>query len=193
MVTQAKRRRITSAPPWQRTAKSTFWCPACGGPLDTGASLPLVCQVCGKPVIITEGILNFVAGTARTRLDDIDYDTFYSIDADHSQRLYQSLQRAAGDLWPDDFGTALEIGCGTGGLSLALFSQIRANTVVLTDISPKMLRICRDRLTNNIPDKTKDFIYATYSGTERCFKRNIFDSCFGTAVVHHVTDVPTFL
>lgn len=174
---------------WPSAATSLFRCPACGGPF--GADF--ACENCGNTVVTDDGILDFVAGTSTTKLDDIDYDEVYSIDHDHSAELYQGLQRVAGTLWTQDFGSALEIGCGTGGLSMALFSQIRTNAVVLTDISPKMLRICRDRLTHNIQDKAKDFLYATFSGTESCFTPDSFDSCFGTAVVHHITDVPAFL
>jgi SAM-dependent methyltransferase len=74
-----------------------------------------------------------------------------------------------------------------------LFSHIKAQKVVLTDISPKMLGICRERLRQAMPERVQSFDFATYSGTERCFRDDSFDSCFGTAVVHHITDVPAFL
>ncbi len=193
MPAATKRSRPAAAPAWVRTARATLRCPACGGSLDAGASVPFGCKACGRPVVVNDGIVDFVAGAASTLLDTIDYDAFYGISADHSQGLYEGLRRCTGDLWPRDFGTALEIGCGTGGLSLALFSHIQTDAAVLTDISPKMLRICRNRLTGAIPDKVEHFTYATFSGTESCFKRNSFDSCFGTAVVHHITDVPAFL
>jgi hypothetical protein len=37
------------------------------------------------------------------------------------------------------------------------------------------------------------FTFATYSGKEACFLPASFDTCFGTAVVHHITDVQYFL
>ncbi len=175
------------------TAEALFQCPLCGGPLKRATSSALACQACNNQVAAGDGIIDFVAGAAVTSLDNIDYDAFYGINAEHSLELYNVLLRAAGSRWPEAFGNALEIGCGTGGLSLALFSRIAADSVVLTDISPKMLRICRDRLQKAIPDRVKAFTFATYSGTERCYRPDMFNSCFGTAVVHHIVDVPRFL
>lgn len=56
-----------------------------------------------------------------------------------------------------------------------------------------MLRQCRARLRAAGDLRTTAMTFATYSGTEDCFSPNIFDTCFGTAVVHHITDVVRFL
>jgi hypothetical protein len=63
----------------------------------------------------------------------------------------------------------------------------------MTDVSPKMLRLCRERLRGASGLRTSTMTLATYSGTEDCFGPNVFDTCFGTAVVHHITDVIRFL
>jgi ribosomal protein L37AE/L43A len=176
MVTTAKRSRAASHDTGSlRTAEAVFQCPICGGALKRVASGALACQACHHEVSVAEGIIDFVAGAAVASLDNIDYDAFYGINASHSQELCQVLLRAAGARWPKDFGNALEIGCGTGGLSLALFSEIKADSVVPTDISPKMLRICRDRLQKAIPDRVKAFTFATYGGTERCYRAGMFE------------------
>jgi ubiquinone/menaquinone biosynthesis C-methylase UbiE/predicted RNA-binding Zn-ribbon protein involved in translation (DUF1610 family) len=195
MVTTTRRVRPASpdTPACFGIAATKFQCPACGGALKRTASDGLDCQSCGHDVAVQDGIVDFVAGSAGTSLDDIDYDAFYGIDAEHSLKLYNVLLRATGPRWPRQLGDTMEVGCGTGGLSLELFSRIAAKSVVLTDISPKMLRICRERLRQAIPDRAEGFAFATYSGSETCFRAASFDSCVGSAVVHHIVDVPLFL
>ena len=102
---------------------------ACGAAtrLDDALASQLTCAECGRAVPIHDGIIDFVGGTATTELDNIDYDERYGIDEEHSLNLYHLLLRATGPLWPKDFGDALEVGCGTGGLSLALLSNIAAS------------------------------------------------------------------
>lgn len=169
-----------------------FQCMHCGEALPDRSPNQLVCARCGTTVAGYDGIIDFVGGTATSELDNIDYDERYGINEEHSLSLVQLLRTATGPLWPKDFGNALEIGCGTGGLSLALMTHVSARHVVMTDISPKMLRQCRARLRAAGALRT-GMTFATYSGTEDCFSPNAFDTCFGTAVVHHITDVVLFL
>jgi SAM-dependent methyltransferase len=177
----------------QGDAAGLFRCMRCGHALDDGAPNQLACSECGLTVPIADGIIDFVGGLATTELDNIDYDQRYGISDEHSLNLYHLLLRATGPLWPKAFGHALEVGCGTGGLSLALLRNISARRVVLTDISPKMLRLCRTRLGSTADLSATAMTFATYSGTEPCFRPDVFDTCFGTAVVHHITDVARFL
>jgi SAM-dependent methyltransferase len=170
-----------------------FRCMRCGEALDAAEPDRLACAACGLTVPVADGIIDFVGGAATTELDHIDYDERYGINEAHSLNLYHLLLRATGPLWPKAFGDALEVGCGTGGLSLALLGNIAADRIVLTDISPKMLRLCRSRLGAADALGGAALTFATYSGTEACFRAGAFDTCFGTAVVHHITDVGGFL
>jgi 2-polyprenyl-3-methyl-5-hydroxy-6-metoxy-1,4-benzoquinol methylase len=167
-------------------------CPACGGNLSAGHDA-VVCHACGAVVAVRDGVLDFVAGTAATQLDDIDYDQFYAIDENHAAMTYDDIRTAAGALWPASFGEALEIGCGTGGFSMAVAAKVPVARFLLTDVSRKMLALCRRRLEQLPAVSARSIDYATYSGREPCFRPNAFDTCFGTAVVHHVLDVQTFL
>jgi SAM-dependent methyltransferase len=185
---------LPTRPAPANTRRSSFFrCTRCGHALDDASPNRLVCAECGLVVPVRDGIIDFVGGAATTELDNIDYDERYGIDEDHSLNLFHLLQRATGPLWPKDFGDALEVGCGTGGLSLALLSNIAADRVVLTDISPKMLRLCHARLRAADTMRATAVTFATYSGTEACIRPGVFDTCFGTAVVHHITDVAGFL
>jgi SAM-dependent methyltransferase len=174
-------------------AVAFFHCMRCGQDLTQDPSGDMACAACGTIVAVQDGIVDFVGGSAKTQLDNIDYDKVYGINEEHSLSLYHVLRRATGPLWPKDFGDAIEIGCGTGGLSLALLSNISAHHVVLTDISVKMLRLCRERLRLAPFPSDIATAFATYSGSEDCFHPDAFDTCFGTAVVHHITDVVGFL
>ena len=168
-------------------------CPVCGQSLARSAHGQVACSACAASVQVHNGILDFVAGTASTQLDQIDYDRFYAIDENHARMTYDDIRTTAGRLWPADLGDALEIGCGTGGFSMAMLTRMPASRVVLTDVSLKMLAICRDRLGRMTGLRPRSVNYATYSGTQDCFRPGAFDTCFGTAVVHHVLDVPLFL
>jgi hypothetical protein len=121
------------------SGSALFRCVHCGGALAEISADRMQCMRCQESVSVVDGIKDFVGGASRTELDNIDYDQFYGIDEAHSSSLFQGVKRVAGNLWSDDFGHALEIGCGTGGFSLALFQNISPRHVVLTDVSIKML------------------------------------------------------
>jgi SAM-dependent methyltransferase len=165
----------------------------CGNALTSHSPTELTCNTCKTAVPVLDGIIDFVDGSATTALDAIDYDDRYGINDEHSLNLYTLLRSSSGPLWPKDLGDALEVGCGTGGLSLALLGNVCARHVVLTDVSPKMLRQCRQRLHDANNPRGTATTFATYAGTQNCFRPNTFDTCFGTAVVHHITDVTGFL
>jgi len=107
--------------------------------------------------------------------------------------LYDCISDAAGERWPVSLGDAVEIGCGTGGFTMAMLSKLPASRVVLTDISLKMLDICRRRLGGMSDLRAEALTFATFAGTETCFRTDAFDTCFGTSVLHHILDVPRLL
>ena len=167
-------------------------CPLCGGGLAKAVD-SVACRRCRGVVQAPDGIVDFVAGSSSTTLDDLDYDAFYSISESASRTLFDIIRLAAGPRWPARLGNAVEIGCGTGGFSSAVLRHTPSDCVVLTDVSSKMLGICRNRLERLDDLQTDTILFATYSGTETCFRPGGFDSCFGTSVVHHITDVPRLL
>jgi len=168
-------------------------CTHCGTSLTAKADGAVACTSCDAMFSTDDGVIDFVASTAATALDDIDYDRFYRINLESSRRLYQTVKAAAGPLWPRHLGDALEVGCGTGGFSMAVLRQSAASHVVLTDVSTKMLRICRARLNELGSVRAASLTFASYSGVEDCLAPDAFDTCYGTSVVHHITDVPRFL
>jgi SAM-dependent methyltransferase len=166
-----------------------FQCIRCAGRLEKRDPGALRCSACGARVDSTDDILDFVAGKAVTALDELDYDQFYRIDDDYSHLLIREIQSSVGDRWPKTIGTVVELGCGTGGFSRALLQVERPQAAVLTDVSPKMLRICRQHLSRIGVLLQGEITFATYSGAERSLATEAFDICVGTSVLHHILDV----
>jgi len=153
----------------------------------------MACVECGRRISAEGGILDFVAGQQSTALDQIDYDEFYKINILQSETQLAQVITVAGERWPGNLGDVLEIGCGTGGFSMAMIQADCFSHAVLTDVSPSMLAICRTRLLElGVLDKRR-IGFATYGGTEDCFRPESFDTCVGAWVLHPITDVPRFL
>jgi SAM-dependent methyltransferase len=167
-------------------------CPQCAGDL-VAANRTLQCVDCGARFPYDDGIVDFVQGDAHTKLDDIDYNEFYRISEPAARSLIGGLQAVAGTLWPASLGRALEVGAGTGGATMGLVALSPFDHLTVTDISLKMLGLCRENLTAAKLWRPDDISLVAYGATKRCFKPGSFDTCIGTAVLHHILDVEAFL
>jgi hypothetical protein len=65
----------------------------------------LICSRCGDRVPIEDGVIDFVRGSARTLLDDIDYDDFYRVTKQTSFAQISSLIDQARNWWPSSLGS----------------------------------------------------------------------------------------
>ena len=151
------------------------------------------CPGCGRRYATDDGIFDFVGGRFDTRLDVEAYDEYHAIGDSGAEVSYRSIKDLAADRWPASLGSVVEIGCGTGLWSRAMIGHRDAADAVLTDVSPDMLRICRTHLARLGLASALPVRFATYSAHEACFCDEAFDSCIGTSVVHHITDVRAFL
>jgi SAM-dependent methyltransferase len=113
--------------------------------------------------------------------------------SDEPSPLFAELKRSAAGRWPTSLGDTLEIGAGTGYQTVPLIMAGEARSLVVTDVSVKMLDICRSRLVRMGLDRRQPLLFLTYGGTESPFRDASFDSCFGSSVVHHILDVGAFL
>jgi hypothetical protein len=118
------------------------------------------------------------AGSSSITLDNLDYDEHYSITEHFSRQLLKIIRTGAGTRWLSNLGNAVEIGCGTGGFSSAVLRHLPVDCMILTDVSVKMLHVCRDRLQRLDDLRADSVIFSTYSGTEDCFQPEVFDTCF---------------
>jgi ubiquinone/menaquinone biosynthesis C-methylase UbiE len=166
-------------------------CSQCAGKLSVAAD-GLVCFRCGDRIPVEDGIIDFVRGSSRTKLDDIDYDAFYRVNKDASLAQASTLIDQAGAWWPTTLGRTLEVGAGTGGATMGLVAKAAISDLVVTDVSPKMLRLCRRNLENAglLRGAT---MFVTYGATQSCFRPGSFDTAIGSAVLHHIADFKAFL
>ncbi|GAA4853994.1 class I SAM-dependent methyltransferase [Luteimonas vadosa] len=133
-------------------------------------------------------MVSFLPPGAETALDAIDYDTVYKVDALSSDRLYAQCRRFLGDLLPARVDSYLEVGAGTGLFTLGYLSAARPQRALITDISPKMLDVCRQRLASRAIAEESEVSYALWDGTVNCFAPGTFDLITGFSVLHHILD-----
>jgi SAM-dependent methyltransferase len=94
----------------------------------------------------------------------------------------------------DTSGPALEIGCGTGRLTLGLVDCGMFPAVVITDPSPAFLQITRRKLESEGLHDDATCFYAALSGEElRRLPANTFSLIVLRSVLHHVLDVDEFI
>jgi len=157
------------------------------------SSSPVVCVSCGAIFSCADDIVDFVAGRDNTRLNVVAYDNQKNVSAERSLALFHHLRSVFGTLLPNEFGKILEIGAGTGLLTLGMLAVSKFSSAVVTDISPEMLRVCRARLEQySDADKWSRVLFATYSGKEDIFADGAFDLCIANSVVHHILDYYRF-
>jgi SAM-dependent methyltransferase len=162
-------------------------CTRCGQPLP--AEMPQHCNQCGADYELVDGdILSFLPAGAGSALDEIDYDAVYKIDDKASDTLYRQCKSYLGPLLSEGARSYLEIGAGTGLFTLAFLSDARPRQALITDVSAKMLAICRARLESRDVATHTDVGYALWDGTTPCFIDRSFDFVAGFSVLHHVLD-----
>lgn len=93
----------------------------------------------------------------------------------------------------DEQGALLEIGCGTGFMSVGLVKSNYFPQVLITDPSPAFLRLTKDKIISNGLDSTSaDF--AVLTGEDMSLlPPNTFSAVVMRSVLHHVLDVPEFI
>jgi SAM-dependent methyltransferase len=176
--------------PFQKLLK----CPTClvDGVLTLNSS-SAVCARCGASYSVRGDILDFVAGRDDTALDVMAYDQEKQVSKDHSLQLFAQIRRVSGDLIPHALGNVLEIGAGTGLLTVGMLAINDFETAIITDISPAMLAVCQKRLGDNVDaDTFSRTLFATYSGIEDIFADGAYDICIANSVVHHILDYRSF-
>jgi ubiquinone/menaquinone biosynthesis C-methylase UbiE len=170
-----------------------FQCPACTSGLAFVGGDIVKCAACGREYGAADDILDFVGGRFDTLLDVEHYDDYHAIDDSGAEIQYLRVGQVAAHRWPASLGSVVEIGCGTGSFSRAMIAHRAVDDAVLTDVSTGMLKLCRQHLQRIGIASTVPLTFATYSANEACFRDAVFDTCLGSSVVHHITDVRGFL
>lgn len=163
-------------------------CPTCRGCLEILSDCQWGCEHCKNTFPLIEGVPFFLsADSLGSRLEDINYEKVHSIDTQAISSIgaqWHNLLQGLGKTGEN----AVEIGAGTGALTLGLLERQTFHTLVATDISLKFLSHLRKYA-------------AQYQGIEvvACDANNLnfhdesFGVVIGRSILHHLVDYPSTL
>lgn len=132
--------------------------------------------------------MDFVGGRQETSLDAIDYDAYYGVDAPKIAKAFDLVVEHVGAIVGRPMQSAVELGAGTGLLTVGLVERARIERLLVTDISVKMLGICKNRLARLAPERPLEVCFATNDGVTLCARHGEFDLALGYFVVHHILE-----
>lgn len=172
-----------------KSAGDILQCISCARGLDSEGR----CPACGDAYKLKDGLFSFVQEDKTSALDDIDYDARYKVDRAASEHLFRQCQRFLGPALPLEVDSFLEIGAGTGLFTTAYLHHGHVRAAVITDISRKMLRHCRERLASCDLAKDTEITFATWDGMTPALADHSVDFAAGFSVLHHVLDYPRMI
>ncbi|MGH8983607.1 MAG: methyltransferase domain-containing protein [Acidimicrobiia bacterium] len=158
-------------------------CSGCGGAYDIGDA-ELTCGQCETQFPVVDGIPVLLDDTTTgTSLEEIDYDAVHGINermiGNIGAQWRQIIEQL--ELEPEH---ALEIGAGTGALTLGLLGEKAVERLTATDISHKFLRMLAARAG---ADPTPVSLVAC-DANEPHFRSSTFDLVVGNSILHHLLD-----
>ncbi len=89
---------------------------------------------------------------------------------------------------PHDARDVLELGCGTGNLSLRLVASLPGAALTLVDGSEEMIDLVRSRIGESISSSTRRVAYHVARFEELDFPPQSFDLIVSSISLHHVAD-----
>jgi ubiquinone/menaquinone biosynthesis C-methylase UbiE/uncharacterized protein YbaR (Trm112 family) len=139
------------------------------------------CASCKAVFPVAQGIPDFVPrGDKGTTLDKIDYDAVHMIDA----KVVSSIGREWAEVLRDleaTGGDLLEIGSGTGALTLGLLEQGVARSLVASDISMKFMLGLKAMAAGPAPVEM-----VVCDANRLNFRGESFDVVVGRSILHHL-------
>ena len=183
----------TGKPDDQRqAAASILVCPSC-----RSASLPysdetMICPACATafPKLGTMRDLR-TDRVADTALELESDDAHHDVTLASAETLFRHYEARLHNLGPGTKGRALEIGAGTGNLTLGLAQKAEFSELWITDLSPRFLERLVDRIgrTGSI-ERIKPCLL---DANALPFLDSSFDVIVGHSVLHHLLDFETTL
>jgi ubiquinone/menaquinone biosynthesis C-methylase UbiE len=163
----------------------TFACPACGEPRLGAIGGRAVCAACDGKYSFENGILDLLVDKElKTQLDTANYNVRHNISDATVDSVGKGwlgiLQQIGADI---EDARVLEIGAGSGVLSVGLLRHSRLSHLFATDVSNEFLQTIVDAAGGD------DRLFAT-----RCDGNRIpvvpqsVDLVFGRSILHHLVD-----
>lgn len=142
------------------------------------------CLQCGAVYEILEGVHDLrLDPDMDTALDLDTYDANHSVNADHSKDIYAIYDRAFALRPSGRTGRVLEIGSGTGNLTIALARHGQFSEIHCSDISLRFMQ----RLESKIGSETGNGLYRyLFDANFFPFKAGSFDYVVGHSILHHL-------
>jgi ubiquinone/menaquinone biosynthesis C-methylase UbiE len=103
---------------------------------------------------------------------------------------YDEMTARLLDYLPSDAQHVLELGCGTGNLSVQLSESHPRATLTLVDGSPEMIELVRSRIEASRPRSSQRTRYVSARFEELDLTAGSFDLVVSSISLHHVEDKP---
>lgn len=161
-------------------------CPRCFAAL-VDEETTLVCRSCGFSGAVRGAITDLrVDKNIDTALDLDSYDGVHNVSDTPSRRLFEIYQSIAVQNGSDLSGDILEIGAGTGNLTLGLAAFSGAHSISAGDVSERFLSVLAARAENlGIAKSLRLYLF---DATSLPFSAATFDFIFGHSILHHLLD-----
>lgn len=101
---------------------------------------------------------------------------------------YAEMSERLIDYLPNETTTILELGCGTGNLSLRLAEKFPKAELTLVDASNEMIETTKARLQETFPAQTQSAIFLLTRFEDLNVKEKHFDLVTSCISLHHVED-----
>jgi len=92
------------------------------------------------------------------------------------------------DFLPADARSLVELGCGTGNLSLELVAKYPRGALTFVDASPEMIAVTRSRVDQARTSATPSVGFLVQRFEELDFRERTFDVVVSSISLHHVED-----
>ena len=101
---------------------------------------------------------------------------------------YAEMTERLIDYLPDEAGRVLELGCGTGNLSLRLAARFPHAAITFVDASPEMVELTRARIAGAHPAVAERGRFVVTRFEELEMEGDAFDLVTSAISLHHVVD-----